>query len=116
MGGDKLDYDNDAGSPAANLLETKIIINSTISDAHRGARFMCTDIKDHFLATPIKSSECMRVKCKCVPPDMRIRCNLDDKVTPDGYVYIKIQKGMPGLTQAAILVYHHLKNCLEPFR
>jgi hypothetical protein len=38
VGGDKLLYDVDAGSPAASLLETKLIINSTISDAHKGAR------------------------------------------------------------------------------
>ena len=115
VGGDKLDYNDDAGSPAANLLETKIIINSTISDARRGARFMCADIKDHFLATPMKNPEYMKVKYKYIPNDIRIRYNLDDKVTPDGYIYIKIQKGMPGLKQAAILAYQHLKNCLEPF-
>ena len=34
VGGDKLSYPDDAGSPAANLLETKILINSVISDAH----------------------------------------------------------------------------------
>ena len=32
--GNKLDYNNDAGLPTANLLEIKIIINSTILDAH----------------------------------------------------------------------------------
>ena len=38
-GGDKLFYPNDPASPAANLLNTKILLNSTISDAKRGARF-----------------------------------------------------------------------------
>ena len=36
-------------------------------------------------------------------------------VTSDSTIYIKIQKGMPGLKQAAILVYRYLKNSLEPF-
>jgi hypothetical protein len=36
VGGDKLPYDDDAGSPAASLLESKLIINSTISDADIG--------------------------------------------------------------------------------
>ena len=53
VGGDRLSYDNDAGSPAANLLETKVMINSVISDAKAGARFMTADIKDYFLATPM---------------------------------------------------------------
>ena len=61
VGGDKLEYLDDAGSPAANLLETKILLNSVISDADKGARFMCADIKDHFLATPIDHPEYMRV-------------------------------------------------------
>ena len=36
-------------------------------------------------------------------------------MTADGYICIKIQKGMLGLKQAAILAYQHLKACLEPF-
>jgi hypothetical protein len=38
VGGDELPYDDDAGSPAASLLESKLIINSTISDADKDAR------------------------------------------------------------------------------
>ena len=115
VGGDRLDYHDDAGSPAANLLETKILINSVISDADKGARFMCADIKDHFLATPMDQPEYMRVHYKYIPEDIRSKYHLDSKVTHDGWIYIKIQKGMPGLKQAAILAYKHLKNCLEPF-
>ena len=67
VGGDKLLYDKDAGSPAANLLETKVLLNSTISDANKGARFMSLDIKDHFLATPMRDPEYMRVSFKYFP-------------------------------------------------
>ena len=34
VGGDGLDYSEDAGAPAASMLETKISLNSVISDAH----------------------------------------------------------------------------------
>jgi len=71
VGGNKLPYHDDAGSPVADLLETKILLNSTISDAKRGARFMCLDIKDHFLATPMQHPEYMRVKMKYIPEDIR---------------------------------------------
>ena len=37
IGGDKLDYDKDTASPAVNLLDTKILLNSTILDADKGA-------------------------------------------------------------------------------
>ena len=32
IGGDKLPYDSDSGSPAADMLETKILFNSVMSD------------------------------------------------------------------------------------
>ena len=49
IGGDKLEYENDTTSPAASLLETKLLLNSVISDAKDGARFLTMDLKDHFL-------------------------------------------------------------------
>ena len=48
IGGDKLPYDNDSGSPAIDLIETKLLFNSVISDAKKGARFMSLDLKDMF--------------------------------------------------------------------
>ena len=57
VGSDKLDYTEDARSPATNLFETKILINSIILDAKHGACFMYAIIKDHFLVTSINDSE-----------------------------------------------------------
>ena len=37
VGGDKLEYADDTGSPAASMLETKLLVNSVISDADDGA-------------------------------------------------------------------------------
>ena len=76
---------------------------------------MCMDIKDHFLATPKKNAEYMKVKYKHFPRDIKEKYNLHDRVTPDGYVYIKIKKGMYGFKQAAILAYDHLRNSLTPY-
>ena len=45
IGGDKLNYDHETAAPTAGLLDTKIIINSTISDAKKGALFMGLDLK-----------------------------------------------------------------------
>ena len=49
IGGDVLEYENNASSPAASLLESKLIIDSVISDAQSGAQFMTADLKDFFL-------------------------------------------------------------------
>jgi hypothetical protein len=114
VGGDKLPYSDDAGSPAASLLETKLILNSTISDSDKGARFLCADLKDHFLASPMKDPEYMRIKYKYFPDAIRNQYHLDRFLASDGYIYIKIKKGMYGLKQAAILAYQHLVNQLAP--
>ena len=112
VGSDNLTYNSDTGSPVANLLEIKVLINSTISDTNKGAKFMSAVIKDHFLATLIRDPKYMRVQYKYIPQDIRDRYKLDLKVMQLGYIYIKIKKGIPGLKQAALLVYKHLKNFL----
>ena len=55
--GDKLDHDFDAGYIATSLFEIKLLINSVISDAHRGASFMSLNLKDHFLASHMLDAE-----------------------------------------------------------
>jgi hypothetical protein len=115
VGGDRLVYDDDPASPAAGLLETKLLLNSVISDAHKGARFMSMDLKDYFLASPMNRPEYMKIHRSNIPPDIVEQYNLQDVVTSSGFVYIKIKKGMYGLKQAAVLAYQHLVSKLEPF-
>ena len=90
LGGDRLDYTDDASSPAANLLETKILLNSVISDADNRARFIYADIKDRFLTTLIDDPEYMKVQYKYIPQDIRIWYKLASIVISDRYIYIKI--------------------------
>jgi hypothetical protein len=115
VGGDKLDYPDDPASPAAGLLETKLLLNSVISDAAKGARFMSMDLKDHFLASPMERPEYMRVHRRHIPPDIFEQYNLHSIISTDGFIYIKIKKGMYGLKQAAILAYQKLVNNLAPY-
>ena len=112
--GDKLVYEFDASVPAASLWETKLMIDSVILDAHRGARFMSYDIKDFFLATPMQKAEYMRIPWKYIPEDIKKQYGLHNKKTKDGYVYVKIKKGIFGLQQAVILAYENLvKNLVQ---
>jgi hypothetical protein len=115
VGGDKLDCEYDAGSPAASLLESKLIMNSTISDAHKGARFLSADLKDHFLASPMEETEYMRIHSCYFLKDITDQYNIKDFIDDDGYVYVKIKKGMYSLKQAVILAYKHLVNILKPY-
>ena len=113
---DRLSCAEDARSPASNLLETNMLINNIISDANRGVRFMSLNIKDYFLAIPIRDPEYMRVLCKYFLQDVRDQYRLDLKVIPSGWIFIEIKKGMSGLKQATLLAYQHLAKLLEPYK
>ena len=49
VGGDKLEYFDNTASPTASLIETKLLINSVMSDhkAHN-SKFCSMDLKDFF--------------------------------------------------------------------
>ena len=113
VGVKKLSYELDAGSPAANILETKILANSVISDARKGAQFLSCDLKYFFLAMPMARPKYMKIVWKYFPPDIIIRYNLQEIRSSDGYIYCKIQKGMYGLNQAAVLAYEQLAAHLQ---
>ena len=62
-------------------METKVLTNSIISDAKKGARFVYADIKDHFLATLMDCPEYMRVKYRHSLLDIREKYNLQAILT-----------------------------------
>ena len=68
--GDRLIYEDNTRALAANLLETKILLNSIISDIAKGARFLSADIKDYFLAILMRDQEYMEVKYENIPEDI----------------------------------------------
>ena len=92
-GADKLIYESDAGSPATDMVETKILLNSIISDPTQKARFATMDLKDMFLHTIMEEPEYMKVHYKYFPDDIRQKYDLQNKVH-NGYLYMKIKKGM----------------------
>ena len=115
VGGDRLHYADDAASPAASLLETKMLLNSTISQSAQGCRFMTLDIKDFFLKTLMTDHEYMRIHNKYFIGKIREQYDIDNIVAKDGFVYCKIKKGMYGLKQAAKLAYDDLKQHLAKY-
>jgi hypothetical protein len=110
-GGDRIHYPGNAGTPTANLLTIKILINSIISTP--GAKFMTMDIKDFYLNTPTARYEYMQLRIADMPEDVIAHYNLRDKAPPDGYNYCEIQKGMYGLPQAGIIAQQLLKERLQ---
>ena len=89
--GDRVHYPGNAGTPTADLLTVKLLINSIISTA--GAKFMTMDIKDFYLNTPMARCEYMHLRIADMPEEVIGHYNLRDKATPDGYVYCEIRRG-----------------------
>ena len=113
IGGVRLLYNDDVYSLAASLLETKLLLNSIISNASKGTRFMTLHIKDFPLQTLIERPEYMRIHSKDFSQDMKNKYHIPSLVAEDGFVYCKIKRGMYGLKQAARLTYDNLVTHLK---
>jgi hypothetical protein len=50
----------------------------------------------------------MRLRLNIIPEEIIVKYNLRDLVDEDGWVYIKIRKGMYGLPQAGIIAKNQL--------
>ena len=53
-----------------------MLVNSVLSDAKHGAKFMTTDIRDYFLATPMVRADYIEVQYKLLHKDMKLKYNL----------------------------------------
>ncbi len=111
VGGDRVNYPGDVGTPTADLLLAKIMFNSVVST--KNAKFMTLDIGNFYLNTPLKRYEYVRLKLTDIPEEIIVQYNLRAMATPDGYVYIEISKGMYGLPQAGLLAQQLLEERLN---
>ena len=121
VGGNRINYPDNCGTPTTDMLAVKLLLNSVIST--KGAKFMSIDIKDFYLNTPMSRYEYMRLKIADLPQDFIDEYKLQNKETKYGYIYLEIQRGMYGLPQAGILTqkllekrlnakgYRHIKIC-----
>jgi hypothetical protein len=91
-------YPEDVGTPTANLLLIKILLNSVILTD--GAKFAMADLSNFYLMTPLKRPEYGRVKQMDIPDKIIDEYKLCEKATPDGWVYFKVVQGMYSLPQS----------------
>ena len=96
-GGDKLNYHGDASYPIVAILDAKIDINSTISDAKRGARYMCMDVRNFYLGMPMAYYQYIQVCCHQIPQEIWDDPRYEIHEDPDGWIYLEIRRGMYGL-------------------
>ncbi len=65
MGGNLINYLDDVGTPAANLLLIKIFLNSVILT--KGAKFANADLANFYLMTPLKRPKYAKIKLSDIP-------------------------------------------------
>ena len=111
MGGNLINYPEDVGTPTANMLLVKIFLNSVIST--KGAKFANADIANFYLMTPLKRPEYAKIRLSDIPEEIIVEYNLKEKATSDGWVYIKVIRGMYGLPQSGSLGHDLLERRLN---
>jgi hypothetical protein len=96
----------------ADLTTAKLLINSTMSTL--GPKVLGIDLTKFYLNlnTPMPNPEYMHLHLEIIPDKIILHYNLCDIVTPKGWVYIEIQKGMYGLPQVGILANQLLEKRL----
>ena len=71
---DKINYPGDCGTPTADLLTVKLLLNSVVSTPN--AMFMTMDIKFFHLNNPLKQYEYLRLKIDNIPEDVQLQYKL----------------------------------------
>eukprot|EP00804_Cyclotella_cryptica_P017098 CCRYP_003348-RA/>CCRYP_003348-RA protein AED:0.29 eAED:0.29 QI:0/0/0/1/1/1/2/0/539 len=110
VGGNRINFPGDCGTPTADMITVKILLNSVISTVN--AKFMTINIKDFYLNTPMECPEYMGLKLSDIPSNIIELYHLRD-IAHDGYVFVRIQKGMYGLPQAGIIAQQLLEQLLH---
>ena len=109
MGGDRIHCEYDISAPTCDLTTIKLHWNSVLSTP--GAKYATFDTSKIYLGTPMARPEYMRLPLRIIPPEIVQKYNLE-AIAHDGWVYIKIVKGMYGLPQAGKLANDLLRSRL----
>ena len=112
-GGNVIDYPHELITRTADLTTTKIMWSSTIST--EGAKYASSDAKNFYLVTPLDDLDYMRILAALVPESFIKKYNLKDKIK-NGYIYMRIIRGIYGLPQSGRLANHLPKKRLEGHR
>ena len=99
-GGNLISYPGELTTRTADLTTAKILWNSVLST--EDAKFMCIDIKNFYLATPMDRYEYMRMPLDVFPEHTKKQYELE-KHAKNGYVYLEIRRAIYGLPQSGAL-------------
>ena len=91
VGGDRLDAYQDVHSLVVGTMDAKLHINSTISDAHKEARYCTADIKDFFLCSTVQVYQYMRIHQHYIPPEVLDEYLTSEHFDSKGFAYLEIR-------------------------
>jgi hypothetical protein len=111
-GGNRLDFPGPTSTHSASLTTTKILLKHVI---HPGARFCAFDIQNFYYGTPMSRYEYMKIYISKIPDEIVHEYSLLPLATPNGWVYMEIHKGMPGLKQAGQIANDRLTTHLAKY-
>ena len=108
VGGNLLDFTGNLSAPAVSVTTTKCVFNSVVSIP--GARCLLVDIKHFYLNNILPDPECMRIPLKIIPREIIDTYDLKALVDYQGWIYMRIKKGLYGLKHAGIIANQELVN------
>ena len=92
IGGNLVNYPDYCGTPTADIITVKILLNSIVSTLN--AKFMMIDLKDFYLMTPMSWYEYFQMKLNLFPEDNIDEYNLMDIVDTKVNIFCKVRRGM----------------------
>ena len=101
VGGNLLDFTGNLITPTASVTTEKCVFNSVVSTP--GARCLLADIKHFYITKILPDPEFMRVPLKIIPQETTDTYDLKALVEYQGWIYMRIEKGMYILKQAGII-------------
>ena len=110
IGGNRITFPGDVGTPTASLELAKLVFNSILS--RPVAKFITFDICNFYLQTPLDRPEYVRFRLSDIPEKFFQDYNLL-AYTRDGWVYFEILRGVYGLPESGMLSNNTLEQCLN---
>ena len=106
VGDNKLSYEGPVSTPTAYLTTAKLHWSSVMSTPD--GKYLIVDFKNFYLNNIMNKAQYLKIALNILPQDIIDKYDLLRKQC-DGYIYVRIEKGMYGLVQAGIITHDALK-------
>ena len=99
IGGDRKPYDGPTSAMTAALETIRLLLNAIVSEK---ASYMCIDIKDYYMGTPLLGPEYMTINVKHIPLSTQSKYGIQ-QLASNGSVVMRLGSTTYGLTSAGRL-------------